>query len=129
MVSLRFIIAVLSLSVAFCVSARSAPIPGLISPANLPAADPVVSGLAVTDFNTNLSTTDLPDAPDPGKAAEPMAADQAASVAGPKDAPAVTRGEPALDVPVDADGNPIPLERRQPKRILGFMPNFRSVSG
>ncbi len=31
--------------------------------------------------------------------------------------------------PVDADGNLIPLERRQPQRILGFMPNFRSVSG
>jgi hypothetical protein len=31
-------------------------------------------------------------------------------------------------VPVDADGNPIPLERQQPQRILGFMPNFRSVS-
>jgi hypothetical protein len=32
------------------------------------------------------------------------------------------------DVPVDANGNPIPLDRVQPKRILGFMPNFRSVS-
>ena len=32
-------------------------------------------------------------------------------------------------VPVDADGNPIPLERQQPQRILGFMPNFRTVSG
>lgn len=31
--------------------------------------------------------------------------------------------------PVDAEGNPIPLERQQPQRILGFMPNFRSVSG
>jgi hypothetical protein len=31
--------------------------------------------------------------------------------------------------PVDAAGNPIPLERQQPRRILGFMPNFRSVSG
>lgn len=29
----------------------------------------------------------------------------------------------------DANGNPIPVERQQPKRILGFMPNFRSVSG
>ncbi|QMV20387.1 hypothetical protein GOB94_12745 [Granulicella sp. 5B5] len=28
----------------------------------------------------------------------------------------------------DANGNPIPLERQQPKRILGFMPNFRTVS-
>ncbi|MGC1463717.1 MAG: hypothetical protein WA802_16060 [Terracidiphilus sp.] len=32
-------------------------------------------------------------------------------------------------VPVDANGDPIPLERQQPTRILGFMPNFRSVSG
>ena len=30
---------------------------------------------------------------------------------------------------VDANGQPIPLERQQPQRILGFMPNFRSVSG
>ena len=30
---------------------------------------------------------------------------------------------------VDKDGKPIPLNRQQPKRILGFMPNFRSVSG
>lgn len=30
---------------------------------------------------------------------------------------------------VDVNGNPIPLNRQQPKRILGFMPNFRSVSG
>ncbi|MFP5229254.1 MAG: hypothetical protein ACLGXA_16705 [Acidobacteriota bacterium] len=31
--------------------------------------------------------------------------------------------------PVDKNGNPIPIERLQPQRILGFMPNFRSVSG
>ena len=42
----------------------------------------------------------------------------------PKD-PARARDQ---DVPVDANGNPIPLENVQPKRILGFMPNFRSVS-
>ncbi|ADW70271.1 hypothetical protein [Granulicella tundricola] len=29
---------------------------------------------------------------------------------------------------LDANGNPIPLNRHQPKRILGFMPNYRSVS-
>lgn len=33
------------------------------------------------------------------------------------------------EVPVNSDGNSIPLERQQPERILGFMPNFRSVSG
>jgi hypothetical protein len=32
------------------------------------------------------------------------------------------------DVAVDANGNPIPLDRQQPHRILGFMPNFRTVS-
>jgi len=31
-------------------------------------------------------------------------------------------------VALDANGNPIPLDRQQPQRILGFMPNFRSVS-
>jgi hypothetical protein len=36
---------------------------------------------------------------------------------------------PSTSVPLDANGNPIPLNRQQPKRILGFMPNFRSVSG
>jgi hypothetical protein len=30
---------------------------------------------------------------------------------------------------LDSNGQPIPLERHQPARILGFMPNFRSVSG
>lgn len=30
---------------------------------------------------------------------------------------------------VDANGNPVSADRTQPKRILGFMPNFRSVSG
>jgi hypothetical protein len=29
---------------------------------------------------------------------------------------------------VDANGNPIPLDRQQPHRLLGFMPNFRTVS-
>ena len=39
------------------------------------------------------------------------------------------RSEPSSNVPLDANGNPIPLDRQQPQRILGFMPNFRTVSG
>jgi hypothetical protein len=35
---------------------------------------------------------------------------------------------PPPEVDVDANGVPIPLDRLQPHRILGFMPNFRSVS-
>ena len=37
--------------------------------------------------------------------------------------------KPRPNDPVDANGNPIPLERREPRRILGIMPNFRTVSG
>jgi hypothetical protein len=33
------------------------------------------------------------------------------------------------NIPLDANGDPIPLNRQQPQRILGFMPNFRSVAG
>ena len=36
--------------------------------------------------------------------------------------------KPQQPVELDANGNPIPLNRQQPQRILGFMPNFRSVS-
>jgi hypothetical protein len=39
------------------------------------------------------------------------------------------RPKPNPNVLLDANGNPIPLNRQQPQRILGFMPNFRSVSG
>lgn len=43
--------------------------------------------------------------------------------------PAGARQQRDADLPVDANGNPIPLERRQPQRILWLMPNFRTVSG
>lgn len=36
--------------------------------------------------------------------------------------------DPARPIPQEANGNPIPLDRQEPARILGFMPNFRSVS-
>ena len=83
-------------------------------------------------------TAQLPDSP----LAQNISADTSTpSEAGPPDlafsadgaqqtnqpSPQTTQGKPG-DV-VDAEGKPIPLERQQPKRILGFMPNFRSVSG
>jgi hypothetical protein len=40
-----------------------------------------------------------------------------------------TDKKPNPNIAVDKDGNPIPLDRQQPHRILGFMPNFRSVGG
>ncbi len=40
-----------------------------------------------------------------------------------------SQAKPKPGQPVDSNGNPIPLDRREPQRILGFMPNFRTVSG
>jgi hypothetical protein len=41
------------------------------------------------------------------------------------DKPQAKPNKPAV---LDANGNPIPLDRQQPQRILGFMPNFRTVA-
>jgi len=81
---------------------------------------------------------DLPDAPvpvqlaaaDPGSS--PLESGSLDSLATPQDTAATQSGanpKPPPGVPVDSDDNPVPLENRQPQRILGFMPNFRSVSG
>ncbi len=37
-------------------------------------------------------------------------------------------GIPGQTIELGPDGKPIPLDKQQPQRILGFMPNFRSVS-
>lgn len=47
----------------------------------------------------------------------------------PQSAPPAQPSAAPQSEPRDAAGQPIPLERRQPQRILGFMPNFRTVSG
>ena len=54
---------------------------------------------------------------------------QTASSSGPTVSNTAMHPAPDPGAPVDANGNPIPLERREPTRILGFMPNFRTVSG
>lgn len=77
----------------------------------------------------------LPDAPRPsalaqnnGPAAPAFSRDQTQAPATPPQ-PASTTPKPGPKDPVDANGNLIPIERREPQRILGFMPNFRTVSG
>lgn len=68
----------------------------------------------------DLANNSLPAAPEPQSAA--ASSTQPAAQGAPKP-------KPAPGTPVDKNGDPIPLERRQPQRILGFMPNFRTVSG
>lgn len=85
--------------------------------------------------------SDLPDAPLPTEVLVANAETVSSSLppdfsfqtsdetVGPPAESAAGKPNSCCDGPVDSDGNPIPLERLQPKRILGFMPNFRTVSG
>lgn len=91
----------------------------------------VFLGLAA---NARAQSRQLPDAPLPVVAASDSGArelfpDAAQQTAPPTPAPGSQTKQGKPGDTVDAEGNTIPLERRQPKRILGFMPNFRSVSG
>jgi hypothetical protein len=95
-------------------------------PAELALPDAPSFLLATAALNTPSGTTlqldlDAADASSPGFSSSQLQPLQQHS-AEPKD----SARDP--DVPVDANGDPIPMERVQPKRILGFMPNFRSVS-
>ena len=54
--------------------------------------------------------------------------DAAAAQAAKQSDPQKKKFNPLIGDDVDANGNPIPLNRRQPKRILGILPNYRTVS-
>jgi hypothetical protein len=94
--------------------------------------------LAVSIAHAQRSAVlDLPDAPTPVLVAaadltsNPSESSSLDLLSPPQDSAAAqsdARPKPVPGVAVDSDGNPIPLERQQPQRILGFMPNFRSVS-
>jgi len=131
---LRLIVAIVSLGVAFSVRAGATPIPNMLRLASETAACTFVPDVAAADFGPALFTEDLAGAAGFRHASlfpaeDPMDAGQPALDANPNDhAPGM---HPVTDsnVPVDGNGDAIPLERRQPQRILGFMPNFRTVSG
>jgi hypothetical protein len=122
MVRLRFIVAIVSLGAAFSVRAGSTPIPSMLPIAALPGACTVA-----TDSEPGLLLADAFAGAD--RALEVDLSDSKRSTQGTADRQAGVRTASDSTVPVDANGNPIPLERQQPQRILGFMPNFRSVSG
>ena len=81
---------------------------------------------------TDVAAAPLPEAPsallpggDIASASSSLDGAAPADDTGPKRASAIC----IRDCQYDAQGKLIPLERQQPQRILGFMPNFRSVSG
>jgi hypothetical protein len=119
MVYLRFLFVLACISLATGSNAQMA----LLPDAPLPSA----SLLAASSF--------IPDAVGYSSSAAPAASSGWTGHAGP--APSGQSAEesshggprPRAGVAVDDKGNPIPLNRQEPQRILGFMPNFRSVSG
>ncbi len=121
MVCLRFVIALICLSFATSGRAQSVQLPDAPTPAaSLAAAD-----IPEPDSGESSPVGDLAWASDLSFMPDPLQAGQSAPTNNASD----SRSKPGSTVPVDANGNTIPLERRQPQRILGFMPNFRSVSG
>ena len=82
------------------------------------------NGAAIVDYDGSYSRLDLSHNADLSLMPDATNTTQSAPVTKPAD----THTGPEAGAPVDADGKPIPLELQQPKRILGFMPNFRSVS-
>jgi hypothetical protein len=121
MVYLRYRLALLFLSLGLINNssrAQSLTLPD----ASTPASPLVIASSAATEASsssTSLADTSFSPSGDPDPAQPTQNLDMLQAVP-PRDS--------ARAVPQDANGNPIPLERQQPTRILGFMPNFRSVS-
>lgn len=120
MVCLRWIVALLCLGLSANSHAQSVQLPDAPQPMavvaaasdSLPASEEWPSS---ADFSWQTDSTFVSDSGQAGLPAAETGDDP--------------RPKPGPKAPVDAHGNAIPLERQQPQRILGFMPNFRSVSG
>src|SRR5579863_4340277 len=94
--------------------------------AQLPGASEPNAGFSIAD-NTSGAGHASPMEADLALHDPALSAEDAQSASSPGTS-AEGRSKPTPDEPRDANGDSIPLERRQPKRILGFMPNFRTVS-
>jgi hypothetical protein len=121
MVKLRVIFALASLGLAFSSHAQLIQLPD----APVPNASVLAASVATPDPNQGSSSNNFAGLFDPSQAPDPTQSSPSPVDKNHGD----PRPKPSRDVELDANGNPIPLERLQPKRILGFMPNFRSVSG
>jgi hypothetical protein len=92
---------------------------------------PIVAPQSWASGNDSRSSLNLPgpsSGPDSAEATVPEAPQPHTSADAQAPAQPAPKPKPAPGTPVDKNGDPIPLERRQPQRILGFMPNFRTVS-
>lgn len=94
----------------------------LLRPAATTAAETVPSSSALEAFSFEVGA--------PPADASVLASDSIAGQAPQKTTDVPQKAPCPIDprIEVDKNCNLIPLERQQPHRILGFMPNFRSVS-
>src|SRR5262249_53518734 len=119
----------------YCPNARMKRLRTLIAVLSLCVALPMCAGATPNSMRLvsawtadDLAPDRIPDAAF-GNPSSPNT-DQPAATSLPDDGKSTTAPTKlSASGPVDANGDPIPLERLQPTRILGFMPNFRSVSG
>jgi hypothetical protein len=133
MVRLRLTVAVVSLGVALSVAlgvrAGAAPISNTMRIAGAPATCTFASDVVAADSDPSLAPGDFSGTADPVPELGAPDGPQTASGGNSKTQSSTPQPAPDAKVPVDANGNPIPIERQEPTRILGFMPNFRTVSG
>lgn len=111
---MRCFVAVAGIAIALSIYAEPAPQPALASSSQISGPITTVSESELWNPAEAAITWDLDSSSGKSTAAEQLGDPHARSNS---------------NGPVDVDGKPIPLELQQPKRILGFMPNFRSVSG
>jgi hypothetical protein len=129
MVRLRFSVAVLSIGVAVSVPAGATTIPNALRLSDLPAACTVMFDIRAADSDSSLTAGNHSAESDQGLEFDSADDPQTASSSSSSIPNAGAHPAPDPGVPVDANGDPIPIERQEPTRILGFMPNFRTVSG
>lgn len=126
---MRFTVAVVSIGVALSVPAGATPIPSTLRIANLAPVCTFVSDDVAAFSDSSSTAGDYSAEFDHVLEFDSADGPQAPSSSSSTSSNTATHPAPDPGVPVDSNGNPIPLERVQPQRILGFMPNFRSVSG
>lgn len=133
---MRLIAAAVSVCALLSARAGSTALPLSFPFATVPARCAVAPEVATVDVGPRGAADTsggfwLSSQSDPGQTPQVdlSSADQAAAGAQPHNRQAGQCAQRPCNVPVDANGEAIPLERRQPQRILGFMPNFRTVSG
>ena len=114
---MRFTFAVVSIGVALSVPAGAAPIPNALRIANLAPACTFASDVGATASDPSLTAGDYSAEFDDVLEFDSADGPQTASSSGSTGSNTAMHPAPDPSVPVDANGNPIPLERQEPTRI------------